>query len=129
MIGLVRAVIGLLLAAHGLVHLLYLTPEARNPSYAFTLEESWLVPNTARRPVAMALLAATVVAFGLLALAVWGVPGLTHQWPVLAITAASSSLALLLAFWDGRLVVGVAIDVALVVLAAIRPDWAGHITG
>ena len=129
MIVLIRVVVGLLLAAHGLVHLLYLAPEARNPSYPFTLEDSWLVPGAARRPLALALLAATIAAFGLLALAVWGVPGLAHQWPALAIAGASSSLALLIAFWDARLLFGVALDAALIAAAVIRPEWVEKITG
>lgn len=47
-----RIVAGLLLIAHGLVHLLYLVSEPDDESYPFTLRDSWLVPESARRPVA-----------------------------------------------------------------------------
>jgi len=119
----IRIVAGLLLIAYGLVHLLYLTPEADNATYPFTLRVSWLVPETARRPVAIVLIAATIVVFALIGLAVWGVPGLSGAWPTFTILAASISLALLIAFWDARLIVGVVIDVALIVVALKRAGW------
>ena len=120
-----RIVAGLLLIAHGLVHLLYLVSEPDDESYPFNVRESWLVPESARRPVAIFLIAATIVFFTLLALAVWGVPGLSGMWPILAIVAASSSLALLIAFWDAWLSIGVGIDLALIVIALTRPGWTG----
>ena len=118
-----RIVAGLLLIAHGLVHLLYLVSEPDDESYPFTLRDSWLVPESARRPLAIFLIAATITFFALLGLAAWRVPGLSGVWPALAIVAASSSLALLIAFWDAWLTIGVGIDVALIVIAVTRPGW------
>ena len=115
---LLRVVVGVLLVAHGLVHLLYLAPETPE----FSLDDS-LLPAGARRPVAVALMAATVLAFLLVALAVWQVPGLVGVWPVLTVVAAGLSLLLLVLFWDRHLVLGVVIDVLLVVAAVVRPDW------
>lgn len=126
---LIRAVVGFLILAHGLVHLLFVAPDAKDPGYAFTLESSWIIPEPARRPIALGLMAATVVAFGLLALAVWGVPGLSGAWPTIAIAASSISLVLLIAFWDWRLSFGVAVGVALIAIAVIRPEFTGHIAG
>jgi len=119
----IRIVAGLLLVAHGLVHLLYLTPEAEDKKYPFTLRESWLVPETARRPVAIILIAGTIVFFALLGLAVWGVPVLSGAWPALALAAALTSLALLVAFWDLQLITGVIIDLGLIAIALMRPGW------
>jgi hypothetical protein len=118
-----RIVAGILLVAHGLVHLLYVTPDGDDPEYPFTLKTSWLIPEPVRRRVAIVLLAATVVASVLVALAVWGVPGVSAIWPALVIVASVLSLALLAAFWDTRLLFGVAIDVALIVVAVVRPGW------
>lgn len=115
---LLRVVVGVLLVAHGLVHLLYLAPETPE----FSLDDS-LLPAGARRPVAVALMAATVLAFLLVALAVWQVPGLVGVWPVLTVVAAGLSLLLLVLFWDWHLVLGVVIDVLLVAAAVVRPDW------
>lgn len=123
MTALIRIVIGILLIAHGAVHLLYLAPEANDPRYPFTLRSSWLIPEPARRSTAIALMAATMIGFALFALAVWGVPGLSGAWPAIALFATGASLALLLAFWDIRLGAGVAIDGALITLALLRPGW------
>lgn len=126
---LMRVVVGILLIAHGPVHLLYLIPEPNDPKYPFTLRSSWLVPDAARRSVAWILMAATVAGFTLLALAVWSVPGLSDVWPAIAIVASSLSLAMLIAFWDVRLSFGIAIDVGLIALALIRPQWTERIAG
>ena len=56
-----------------------------------------------------------------------GVPGLSGIWPALTIAAASLSLVLLVAFWSSWLILGVAIDIALIAIAAIRPGWVQHI--
>lgn len=124
---LLRVVSGSLLAAHGLVHLLYLVTNAQDPRWPFTLARSWLLPEPARRPVGVGLIGVTVVMFLLLGLAVWGVPGLSAVWPVLAIAGSVASLVTLALFWSTQLVFGVAIDVALFVLAVVRPEWADQI--
>jgi hypothetical protein len=121
----VRVVAGVLLLAHGLVHLLYLAPDVSE----FSIDRSWLLPAPARRPVALALMAATVAGFTLVALAVWGVPGLSGAWPALTIVACLLSMALLAAFWDTVLVIGIVIDLALAVIAVARPEWADRLVG
>jgi hypothetical protein len=125
----IRILAGLLLAAHGLVHLLYLVPEPDDPNYPFTLRSSWLIPEPGRRIVAVVLMTFTVAAFVALALAVWGVPGLSAAWPAIAVTAAGLSLALLIAFWDVRLSFGVVIDLGVIALAVLRPDWTTNVVG
>jgi hypothetical protein len=121
----VRVAAGVLLLAHGLVHLLYLAPGVPE----FSIEWSWLLAASVRRPVALALMAATVAGFALVALAVWGVPGLSFGWPALTVVACLLSMTLLAAFWDTMVVIGIVIDVALVVIAATRPGWADRLVG
>lgn len=125
MMVVVRVVTGILLLAHGLVHLLYLASDVRE----FSLERSWIVPETARRPLGIGLMAATVAAFALLALAVWGVPGLTAAWPAVTIVAGLLSALLLILFWNPWLALGLAIDLALLAIAVIRPHWAEQLVG
>ena len=125
MIAVARVVVGIALLAHGLVHLLFLSPD--EPTFSF--DRSWLVPEGARRPLGIGLLAATVAAFALLALAVWGVPGLSAAWPAITVVAALLSALLLLVFWDRWLVIGLAIDVALVAVAVTHPHWAQVLAG
>lgn len=119
----VRLLAGTLLIAHGVVHLLYLADDVPE----FSLADSWAVPGSIRHSVGLALLAATVATFALLGLAVWGVPGLSASWAVLAIAASAASLALLIAFWNVHLVLGVMIDAGVVVVAVTRPDWTHHL--
>jgi hypothetical protein len=114
----VRILAGAVLLAHGLVHLLYLAPDVEEFSF-----KSWLWPESARRAIALMLMGATALAFGVLAMAVWGVPGLQVAWPALAIIAAAVSTVLLTTFWDRRLMLGVALNAALMVAAATRPEW------
>ena len=54
---LLRIVVGVLLMAHGLVHLLYLAPDVSE----FSLERSWLLSDPARKPVAYFLMASTMI--------------------------------------------------------------------
>jgi hypothetical protein len=81
------------------------------------------LPEAIRKRVAVVLIALVVAGFALLGLAVWGVPSLTSIWPVLAIGPAVASLAALVLFWDRQLLWGVAIDVALIVVALWHPAW------
>lgn len=129
MAGWVRIIAGLLLVAHGLIHVMFLVKGPDDPKFPFTLRDSWLAPESVRRPLALALVAATVAAFTLLALAVWGVPGLSGAWPALAIVGSALSLAVLIVFWDVQLVFGTLLDVALIAVAVIRPEWTDRIGG
>ena len=58
---LVRAALGALLVAHGLVHLMWF---ARNddPAWPFRLDRSSLMPEATRKPVAITLVALVVAA-------------------------------------------------------------------
>lgn len=123
---LIRLVAGALLIAHGLVHTLWFVPH-QDDAWPFRLERPWLLPEPLRRPVGIAVVALTVLAFLLVGLAVWGVPGLAGAWPLLTVWAAASSLLMLVAFWDAQLVWGAVIDLALVVLAVWRPDWTNRL--
>jgi len=96
---------------------------ADDPKFPFTISSSWLLPEPARRPVAAVLVAVTIVAFALLGLAVWGVPGLAATWPLLSVVGSVASLAVLVAFWDMQLLLGVSIDVAVLAAAVVRPGW------
>lgn len=122
---LLRIVIGFLLVAHGLVHLLYLTDDVPE----FSLDNSWLLPESASRSAALVLMWATIAAFTLLGLAVWGVPGLNSIWPALAIIGSALSLLLLVAFWSWSLMFGILINLAIIAIAVIRPEWTDRIGG
>jgi hypothetical protein len=115
----IRILFGLLLVAHGLVHLIFLAGDVAE----FTLEDSWVLPESGERRAGLVLLVSATGAFTLAGLAVWGVPGLAGIWPTLTIIAAGISLSLLFAFWNSQMVYGVAIDLALIIVALLQPSW------
>lgn len=82
----IRIVVGVLLLTHCLVHLLYLARDVPE----FSVSSSWLVPESARRPVAV-LMVTTIAVFMLVALALWSMPGPSRIWPELTIAGASLS--------------------------------------
>jgi len=119
---LVRIVLGVLLVAHGLVHLMWFASND-DATWPFLLETWWLMSESTRKPVAVAFAGLIVAGCALLGLAIWGVPGLTSIWPGLAIGAAAVSIAALVLFGDRQLLWGVVIDVTLIVVALWRPGW------
>lgn len=120
-----RLVGGALLIAHGLVHLLYVADDVDE----FGLNDSWLIPAASRHSIGIALMLATVAAFALLGLAVWGVPGPANIWPAVAIIASLLSLALMIAFWNWSLLFGVLIDLVVIAVVVLRPDWTDQLDG
>jgi hypothetical protein len=123
-----RIVVGILLIAHGLVHLLYFVTNP-DPDFPFTVATSRLLPEALRRPVAVGLATVTILGFALLGLAVGGAPGLNATWPILAVVAGAASLTMLITFWSPQLIAGIIIDVALIAFALTRPGWVTHVIG
>lgn len=119
------------LAAHGLVHALYLAPRpparAGAPAWPFDLSQSWLVLR-ARLDVRAAVLVgttlviATVAGFGLSALATAGVIVPAGLWPGLVLLSAATSTLLLALFFHRYLLVGFLID-AVLVWAVLVMNW------
>lgn len=115
-----RILVGLFFAAHGLIHLGYLTPAPPDPKYPFSLERSWLftslgVDPQAARTFGVALAVLVVIGYALAALSAAGLIVPHTWWQVLAIGSSAGSLLLLALFWHTWLVLGVLIDVALLV--------------
>jgi len=119
MLVVLRILTGALILAHGLVHLLYLAPDVAE----FSLDRSWLVGQSLRRPLGLALMAGAVSAFVMVAFAVWAVPGLATACPALTWVAGLLSAALLITFWHPHLAFGLALDTVIIVIAVSRPHW------
>jgi hypothetical protein len=114
-----KFVFGLFLAAHGLIHLGYVAPAPTSaPNYPFNLSESWLITTVGLdgstvRMVGIALSVLIAVGFALSGLAAGGIV-VPQGWGLpLTVASAIASLLLLLIFWHTWLVLGVAIDIAL----------------
>lgn len=123
--------VALFLVGHGLIHFSYLTPapprSADGPQWPFELTRSWLVtglhldPDVVRA-VGVALASGTVallVAAGLCA-AGWLVP--SSWWATLVISGSMSSILTLALFFHPWLILGFAIDGALL-WAVLAAGW------
>lgn len=115
------------LVAHALIHLAYVAPRpqiaATEPAWPFETGRSWILDRldpgrVARRPLGIALVAVTIAGFCLAALAILGVVPSALASDGLMV-GASGSLALLLVFFHPWLVLGIAIDVAVMGLVLI----------
>jgi hypothetical protein len=89
--------------ALGLVHLLYLAPGVPE----FSIDWSWLLAASVRRPVALALMAATVAGVRPGGAGGVGHAGALRRLAGLTIGGCLLSMALLAAFWDTVLVIGI----------------------
>src|SRR5687768_6352140 len=99
-----KLLLGFLFAAHGVIHLGYVTPAPADPNYPFSLDKSWLSTN-------IGLKSSTVHAFGLLlaiiTVAGYALAGLSAAgiivpqawWQTLTVIASVTSLLLLVFFW------------------------------
>jgi len=127
---LARTLVGTLLLAHGAVHLLYLMPAPENDaSWPFGLDESWVVPASARRGVGFTAAVAIAVVYLLVALAIWGVPGLDGWLRSLLIGGSVVSLALFGAYWHPWLSIGTGIAIGLLMVTVVRYEWWERLIG
>jgi hypothetical protein len=109
------------LLAHGAIHASFLSPRpsatAGGPRWPFELGRSWVLtplgmqPETSR-PLGTALVAATIAAFALAALAAAGVVP-ADLWGPASAAGAVASVVLLVLFFRPWLVLGVLIDIGL----------------
>ena len=126
-----RIVFGLFLLAHGLIHASYLSPEPPPtegaPQWPFSMGRSWLVTGLGLdvgivRTMGTLLVIIVVVGCALSGLAWLGIVIPAEWWPGLVIGSASASLVLLAAFFHPWIVLGFAIDGALLWIA-LGASW------
>ncbi len=121
----IRWGLAVFLAFHALIHSSYFLREAPDPAaYPFRLDRGALAAlglRGAAFPLAVSLATLAILAylFSALALVGWLVP--LDWWRSLALLGSLASLALLLIGFHPWLLVGVAIDTALIL--AIVTDW------
>lgn len=128
-----RWLLAVVLLAHGMVHALFLVPaptpaaRASTHEWPFALAKSWLTTRAGLdaglvRWIAVALIALTVAAFALAALATVGLIVPVGWWGVLVVIGALASLTLLVVAFDPQLILGIGIDVALLVVV-LAASW------
>jgi len=119
------------LLAHAAIHAGFVSPgppaTAGGPAWPFELGRSWILGPLGIRPdvariLGIAVVAGTLGGFALAALAALGV-ALAAIWPASVALGALASIALLGLYFHPWLVVGFAIDVALLWVVVVR-NWA-----
>ena len=119
------------LAAHALIHVSYLTPApprtAGGPEWPFEMTRTWLLSGIGLDPalvrtVGTALVIVTIALLlaAALATAGWLVPA--SLWQVLLVAGAAASVLTLALFFHPWIVLGFAIDAALL-WAALVAGW------
>lgn len=117
------------LLAHGAIHASFLAPRppatASGPAWPFELTRSWILTPAGvnaeqLRLVGVALVAVTVGAFALAAVAALG--PLAGLWVPAVVLGVVSSLALLVVFYHPWLSLGIAID-AVLAWAVLVGGW------
>lgn len=115
---------GVLMIAHGLIHVLWLTPAPADPKWPFTTSHSPLLPFASAsvlRPLAWVLVVVIVAGYVAAALGLFGVPGLAAIWGKLAIGASVVSLIACAIFWNNQFVTAPILDIAIIV--AVVMGW------
>ncbi len=121
----VKLAVAAFLLAHGAIHASFISPRppvtAGGPQWPFELGHSWLlsplgVSPELSRVVGTALVAATIASFAFAAIVAVGVAPAALWTPALLVGVAAS-VALLVLFFHPWLVLGLAIDAALVWVA------------
>ena len=131
-----RVLFGLFLVAHGLVHLGFVSrspaPAPGAPEWPFEMGRSWLIGAVGHaglvRGIGAALVITTLVAFVGAGLAWFGILVPQAWWPALTIAGSATSLAVLVVFFHPWLVIGLAIDAALIVLV-VGSGWRAETSG
>ena len=128
-----RLAIAAFLLAHAGIHAAFLSPRpaatAGGPEWPFDVKRSWLLPRLGvdgeiPRLLAVTLTAATIGGYALAAFTAAGVAPAVVWVPAL-FAGSIASIALLVVFFHPWLVLGLAIDVALiwsVLIAGWSPD-------
>jgi hypothetical protein len=140
--AIIRTLIAVVLIAHGLIYFgmtIVPLPQPGGMQTPFwpswwrdAVDNQWLAVRLGLAPQAVRLAGSllwviALAGFVLAGLGILGVPGLNAFWQLSAGVAAAVSLLLFLFYWHSWLVVGAAINVA--VLAALWQNWPAALFG
>jgi hypothetical protein len=125
-IALGQWLIAAFLLGHGLIHVMFATPPPTEPGspaaeFAFDSNRSWLVTTRlvdvgVVRVLVMALVATTVAGYALAAMSTVGLGVSSDLWPALVVGATVASLGLMVIGLMPALALGIAVDVALLMI-------------
>lgn len=118
------ALFAVFLLAHAMIHTGWVTPRPEDPKYPFDITRSRLFPALPARVlkiVAYVDVAVIVIAYGIAAAGLLGVPGLSEVWGIAAIVGSAFSLEMCVLFWHPWFVMGPVLDIAII--AAVVTGW------
>jgi hypothetical protein len=118
-----RLLFGLLLLAHGAIHLSWLAPKPTDPKWPFHWRSPWF-PRTSEeslRGIGTAVIALMFLAYVVAALGVWGVAVLAGVWVPAAVLASALSFMVIAVLWHPWFVAGPTVDV--IIAAAALLNW------
>jgi hypothetical protein len=127
----VRLLVAAFLLAHAAIHIGFISPRppvtAGGPPWPFEVSHSWIlgplgIDAETARALAIALIAVIPGAFALAGVAALGVVP-AGLWPVAVTIGAIASIAVLAVFFHPWLLLGIAIDVALLWAVNVA-NWA-----
>jgi hypothetical protein len=117
-----KTLFGLFLIAHAWIHTGFISKRPPQkpgaPVWPFELTRSWLLtplglPMGTIKAIGLALTLAVLVGFTVSGLGWLGIPGLKAIWVPVTVFSSIASLLLLFFFWHPWLVLGIAIDIAI----------------
>jgi hypothetical protein len=116
-----QILIGIFLILHGLVHWVYAAPQdkAADAKPFNVLTGRWLVKKAGLKSSLALKLGIALMILATLGFILSGIALLISQswWGIPAISTAGVSLAFLALFWDRNMVIGAALNIAIIVLA------------
>jgi hypothetical protein len=117
-----RVLFGLLLLAHGAIHLAWFAPQPDDPKWPFAWRSPWLpkASEDTLRGIGTAVIALMFLVYTLAALGVWGVGFLAGAWVPLAVLASALSFILIVVLWHPWFVAGPTVDVVIAVAALMH---------
>jgi hypothetical protein len=124
-----RWLLAALLIGHGIVHVFFAVPAPSGAdggaAWPFDMSQSWAVTRAGLelglvRVIGMVLIAITVGAFALAALATVGIIVPSGWWQPTIALGAIASAAMLILFFDPQLVLGLGMDAVLLWVVATR---------
>ena len=118
----VRALFGLVLVVHGLIHLTWVAPKPDDPSYPFRLSSPAVFKRADPKVVAgigAALVLVSTRHSWSPGSACGECPGSRQVWRGAAIVGSTLSLLVVATFWHRWLLVGPILDMAIIVAAVV----------
>jgi hypothetical protein len=116
-----RIVFGIVMFAHGAIHLLWIAPKPKDPKYPFRWHSPMLpdLPESTLKAVTIPVIALQFLAYAVATLGVLGVPVLAGVWGAAAVLGSALSIVLIVVLWNRDFIFGPVVDVAIIAIVLL----------